>query len=226
MASVTRNAQPRRADRRASLERQLLTATERLMQDEGLAFTELSVDRLATEAGISRATFYVYFEDEGQLLRLLARQVMDEISGAARRWWQIANRRDPDDLRAAIRSIVQTYRKHSVLMAAVVETASYDAAVAAEFDALIGEIRESTREVIESGQESGAVRPLPTNHVASALTWMVERVCHQVVRSAPADDDELVIEALTQVIWNTLYLEPASAVADKETNESRQKKGR
>ena len=70
------------------------------------------------------------------------------------------------------------------------------------------------------------MRPLPTNHVASALTWMVERVCHQVVRSAPADDDELVIEALTQVIWNTLYLEPASAVADKETNESRQKKGR
>ena len=65
MASVTRNAQPSRADRRASLERQLLTATERLMQEEGQAFTELSGDRLVTEAGISRATFYVYFEDKG-----------------------------------------------------------------------------------------------------------------------------------------------------------------
>jgi TetR/AcrR family transcriptional regulator, ethionamide resistance regulator len=226
MVSVTRNAQPSRADRRASLERRLLTATERLMQDEGLAFTELSVDRLANEAGISRATFYVYFEDKGQLLRLLARKVMDEISGAARRWWQIADRRDPNDLRAAIRSIVHTYRKHSVLMAAVVETASYDAAVAAEFDELIGEIRDSTREVIESGQEAGAVRSLPTTQVASALTWMVERVCHQMVRSASADDDELVIEALTQIIWNTLYLEPASAVAHHETDESAQKKGR
>jgi AcrR family transcriptional regulator len=226
MVSVTRNAQPSRADRRASLERRLLTATERLMQDEGLAFTELSVDRLATEAGISRATFYVYFEDKGHLLRLLARQVMDEVSGAARQWWQIADRRNPDDLRAAIRSIVQTYRRHSALMAAVVETASYDPGVAAEFDALIGEIRDSTREVIQSGQKSGAVRALPTNQVASALTWMVERACHQMVRSAPADDDESVIEALTQIIWNTLYLEPAAAVANHELSESRQKKGR
>lgn len=104
-------------------------------------------------------------------------------------------------------------------MAAVVETASYDAAVAAEFDALIGEIRDATREVIESGQESGAVRALPTDQDASALTWMVERVCHQVVLSAPADD-ELVVEALTQIIWNTLYLEPASAPADHDTSES------
>lgn len=37
-------------------------ATEQLMSD-GFAFTELSVDRPATESGISRATFSVYFED-------------------------------------------------------------------------------------------------------------------------------------------------------------------
>jgi AcrR family transcriptional regulator len=226
MASVTRNAQPSRADRRAELERRLLSATERLMEEEGLAFTELSVDRLATEAGISRATFYVYFEDKGHLLRLLARQVMDEISGAARQWWQVTDRRDPNDLRAAIRSIVQTYRKHSALMAAVVETASYDPAVAAEFDALIGEIRDATTQVIEWGQKSGAVRPLPTNQVASALTWMVERVCHQMVRSTPADDDELIVEALTQVIWNSIYLEPATAAVDHERSESGKSKGR
>ena len=226
MASVTRNAQPSRADRRAELERRLLSATERLMEEEGLAFTELSVDRLATEAGISRATFYVYFEDKGHLLRLLARQVMDEISGAARQWWQVTDRRDPNDLRAAIRSIVQTYRKHSALMAAVVETASYDPAVAAEFDALIGEIRDATTQVIEWGQKSGAVRPLPTNQVASALTWMVERVCHQMVRSTPADDDELIVEALTQVIWNSIYLDPATAAVDHERSESGKSKGR
>ena len=196
------------------------------MEEEGLAFTELSVDRLATEAGISRATFYVYFEDKGHLLRLLARQVMDEISGAARQWWQVTDRRDPNDLRAAIRSIVQTYRKHSALMAAVVETASYDPAVAAEFDALIGEIRDATTQVIEWGQKSGAVRPLPTNQVASALTWMVERVCHQMVRSTPADDDELIVEALTQVIWNSIYLEPATAAVDHERSESGKSKGR
>jgi hypothetical protein len=53
---------------------------------------------------------------------------------------------------------------------------------------------------------------------------MVEQVCHQVVRSAPADNDELVVEALTQIIWNTLCLEPASAVADHATTESDRKR--
>ena len=53
------------------MERRLLDATERLMRD-GASFTELSVDRLSTEAGISRASFYIYFEDKGQLLRRLA----------------------------------------------------------------------------------------------------------------------------------------------------------
>ena len=64
MPSVTRKPQAKRQERREQIERRLLDATERLMAD-GASFTELSVDRLATEAGISRASFYIYFEDKG-----------------------------------------------------------------------------------------------------------------------------------------------------------------
>jgi AcrR family transcriptional regulator len=63
MASVTRKPQANRQERREQIERLLLDATERLMAD-GASFTELSVDRLATEAGISRASFYVYNTEE------------------------------------------------------------------------------------------------------------------------------------------------------------------
>ena len=63
--------------------RRLLDATERLMRD-GASFTELSVDRLATEAGISRASFYIYFEDKGHLLRRLASQVFDDLADRRR----------------------------------------------------------------------------------------------------------------------------------------------
>ncbi|MGA3253246.1 MAG: TetR family transcriptional regulator, partial [Mycobacterium sp.] len=60
MPSVTRKPQANREQRREQLERRLLDATERLMS-EGASFTEISVDRLSTEAGISRASFYIYF---------------------------------------------------------------------------------------------------------------------------------------------------------------------
>ncbi|HWX98568.1 MAG TPA: TetR/AcrR family transcriptional regulator, partial [Mycobacterium sp.] len=65
MPSVTRKPQAKREQtrqqRREQMERRLLDATERLMRD-GASFTELSVDRLSTAAGMSRASFYIYFE--------------------------------------------------------------------------------------------------------------------------------------------------------------------
>src|ERR1700739_1830097 len=92
MPSVTRKPQgPRglgREQRRAQMERRLLDATERLMRD-GASFTELSVDRLSNEAGISRASFYIYFEDKGHLLRRLARQVLGDLADPAARLWVV-----------------------------------------------------------------------------------------------------------------------------------------
>src|SRR5271154_1701712 len=100
MPSVTRKPQAKRQERREQIERRLLDATERLMRD-GASFTELSVDRLSGEAGISRASFYIYFEDKGHLLRRLAGQVFGELGAAAERWWGAAWQRNPDDVRAA-----------------------------------------------------------------------------------------------------------------------------
>src|ERR1700746_2579643 len=113
MPSITRKPQANRGQgrqqRREKMERRLLDATERLMRD-GASFTELSVDRLSTEAGISRASFYVYFEDKGHLLRRLAGQVFADLADSADRWWRVAWRHDPDDVRAAMDGIIATYR--------------------------------------------------------------------------------------------------------------------
>src|ERR1700753_3382120 len=96
MPPVTRKPQVTRQQRREQMERRLLDATERLMS-EGASFTELSVDRLGPEAGISRASFYIYFEDKAHLLRRLARQVMGDLAEDGQLWWGVAWRHDPDD---------------------------------------------------------------------------------------------------------------------------------
>src|ERR1700712_927317 len=122
----------KRQERREQIERQLLEATDRLMAS-GATFTELSVDRLATEAGISRASFYIYFEDKGHLLRRLTRQVFDDPASIGEKGWGVAHRRDPADAAAAITGIVAGYRRHQALLVALNEMAAYDPQIGATY---------------------------------------------------------------------------------------------
>ena len=70
-----------------------------MAEDE--SYTALSVERLVREAGISRATFYVYFEDKGDLLRALAEDFIERILGRGVDWWQLPPDATKADLRAA-----------------------------------------------------------------------------------------------------------------------------
>ncbi|GAB7069293.1 TetR/AcrR family transcriptional regulator [Mycolicibacterium hodleri] len=204
---MTRKPQAGRQERRGQIERKLLDATERLMAD-GASFTELSVDRLATEAGISRASFYIYFEDKGHLLRRLAGQVFDDLATAAERWWSVSRRRDPADVLAAMTALVATYRRHQPLLVALNEMAGYDAAVGATYREILAAIAARLATVITEGQDDGYIRrELSAQTAATGLTWMVERTCQQSLPGAPESGDGELAATLTQIIWGALYLE-------------------
>jgi AcrR family transcriptional regulator len=210
MASVTRANQRSRSDRRAEWDGRFLAGIEKLL-NEGNAFTDLSVDRLAAAAGTTRATFYVYYEDKGHLLRQLSRHVMVELQQAARQWWESSALRDSRNLLAAMNAIISSYRRHQALFSAVVEAAGYDASVASDYQALMADYEAATQEVIEQGRSAGTVRDLPASEAACALVWMVERTCYQTVRSSTPDNDEQLATALAEIIWRTLYLEQLHA---------------
>ncbi|MCF6390132.1 TetR/AcrR family transcriptional regulator [Mycobacterium sp. MBM] len=210
MASVTRatrKSQANRQQRREQIERQLLDATDRLMAD-GTSFTELSVDRLATDAGISRASFYIYFEDKGDLLRRLARQVFGDLTQDAAGWWAVAGRRDPADIRSAMARLIASYRRHQPVLIALNEMAGYDAAVGATYRELLTGICAQFTGVIEAGQADGSIRSaLPAATTASSLVWMVERVCQQNLPFQPASYDAELADTLTEIIRGALYLD-------------------
>ncbi|SIS21650.1 TetR/AcrR family transcriptional regulator [Williamsia sterculiae] len=208
MTTVTPRSQVAREARKRDIERHLLEGTERLMGD-GARFTELSVDRLATAGGISRATFYVYFDDKSHLLQQLAAHAMNDLADAARVWWSSASRRDPADLVAAMAGIISGYRTHRLVIGAVVEMSAYDAAVGSFYRQLLDGIIAELTDVLLGERASGTLRasvdPVIT---ATAMTWMVERTCvQQVPRSTPADDPALA-HNLAEIIWGAMYLEP------------------
>jgi TetR/AcrR family transcriptional regulator, ethionamide resistance regulator len=211
MPSVTRKPQANRQQRREQMEHRLLDATERLMSD-GASFTELSVDRLSTEAGISRASFYIYFEDKGHLLRRLASQVFADLTTGAERWWDVAWRHSPDDVRAAMAGIIERYRRHQPVLVALNEMAAYDPATRQTYRDLLTAISERMTRIIEDGQADGSIRPeLPATTTASALTWMVERACQQNLPTKPRDYDAELATTLTEIVWCALYLSSPSA---------------
>jgi AcrR family transcriptional regulator len=131
MASVTRpkRTTSTRPARREATERRILTATERLLAD-GTGFTQLSVERLISEAGISRSTFYAHFNDKGALVRRLAEEVMSELAEAGEQWWSVAERRRRGDLERSLAGVLAVYRDHQNVFLALLETSAYDEAVA------------------------------------------------------------------------------------------------
>jgi AcrR family transcriptional regulator len=206
VVATPRKSQSNRQQRRAEIEQQLLDATERLMA-EGLSFTELSVERLASEAGISRATFYIYFEDKRQLLMELTRHVTAELGEAAALWFDVAEQRDYEVARRSVRQIIAVYRRHEAVLTAMFELASYDPVVAEAHRAIVFGMSEQAKAALDRAAAAGAAGPVHSWETSCALTWMIERTCHQTVRNSPPEADDAIAEALTEIVWRTWYLE-------------------
>jgi AcrR family transcriptional regulator len=207
MPSITRKTQGSRTERRAEIRDRLRASVERLMAED-VSYTELSVERLVKEAGISRATFYVYFEDKGDVLRALTEDFMTRILEAAAYWWELPAGATKPDLRAAMQAIFEAYLPHKTVMAAVVEVASYDASLRELFGRLVQRTTAEVAGHIATGQKQGFVhRELDPQRTAAWLTWMAERGLYQLVAPAGPAEIERLLDSLTDITWNTLYEE-------------------
>jgi TetR/AcrR family transcriptional regulator, ethionamide resistance regulator len=199
--------------RRDKVRTTVLSIVERQLR-AGETFADISVASLVAEAGISRTTFYVYFEDKTDLLRTWYAEITEVILDAAQHWWSLDGSATKADLRTALEQIVDAYRPHPELMAATHEAIGYDHDVRQTVEESMRLYVTGLREHIEAGQRAGFVDPeLPTGETSYLLQWMAERGLPRMARAESRSKYERLIDAYSSIVWNTLYAPARSSGA-------------
>jgi TetR/AcrR family transcriptional regulator, ethionamide resistance regulator len=205
MATRARTGKPTRRQRQEKGRALLLGAAQRLLS-RGESFSALSIGRLAAEAGIPRTRFYVYFEDKNELLRVWFEYPSVDVARASTAWWRLDGNSSKEDLRLALRGLVETYRPHHVVVSAMLDAATTDPAIREALNAMMAGNTANLREHIERGQREGWVdRRLLAAETAAWLSWGSERGVFQLPPDAVGAELDRVVDAYTEFVWRILY---------------------
>jgi AcrR family transcriptional regulator len=192
-------------ERRAMLVGYFADAVEELL-DGGAAYSDLSVETLIKAVDVSRSTFYAYFDDKSGLLRAMGEDVTIDLAQAGAHWFDLPPTATRNDLRAALRPLFETYRRHQMVLRAITEAAGYDAGIRELHQALVERAATGLAGHIKSAQKAGsAARELDAARTAAWLVWMLERGLYQMVAPAGETEVERLLDSMTTLVWRTLY---------------------
>ena len=182
----------------------ILAATALLLA--GHSFGDLAVSDILRSAGISRGTFYFYVDSKQAVLGELVRRAIAQGHVAAEPW--LANPADPATaLRTGITAGAGLWQANAPILRAIVENWRTDPRLTALWleqmqsftDATVAQITADprARETL-SGQDIAAV--------ASALTWLGERLYYLAATSTPPfDNQDTLISTLVHIWTSVLY---------------------
>lgn len=200
--------------RRDELRGQVLDIVETQLR-QGVTFADVNVADVAAEAGISRSTFYAYFVDKTNLLRIWYAEFTHGNLEAARTWWSLDGTATRTDLHDALKAIFGAYRPHPELVTATHEAMSSDHGVREAVETSMRQYIEGLRVHIEIGQREGFVDPgLQPEDTAYWLIWMAERGMQMMTRRSPGGSPAQQIEAFASIVWNTLYAPTRTSPSD------------
>jgi AcrR family transcriptional regulator len=214
MARRTRSSDPARPADRA-LRETILVATGRLLVDH--RFDELSVADILTAAGVSRGSFYFYFESKHDVLAELVERAVSQGHAAAQSWLEHASPLDREaTLRAGIRGGAMLWQEQAPVLRAIVENWRTDPKLTQLWQRMMDGFTEVTVARIEQDAAPGTGLPagVDPRTLAATLTWLGERIYYLAAISMPPfDDQDALVNALTH-IWMSALPPEGRAVGD------------
>lgn len=182
------------ADNRAAI----LEATVRLLRG-GASYAELTVASIATEAAISRPTFYAYFRDKRDLILALGARFEARTHHAADEWLEFRN----DNLSSTLGGVLEAFRADHPTLRAIVEASTYDAEVAAFWRAFHARFIDAV--VVRAREIAPGRDPEAARADAFALVWMTQRGLAEHL-DAPEVDDDVLLAAMVR-LWRSVLPE-------------------
>jgi TetR/AcrR family transcriptional regulator, ethionamide resistance regulator len=203
-----RRRQGRRAAARsgdgADLREAILAATATLLADHD--FGELAVSEILTAAGVSRGSFYFYFDSKHDVLGELVRRAVAQGHAAAAPW--LANPADPAAaLRAGITAGAELWQASAPILRAIVENWRSDPRLTALWLEQMQSFTDAT--IAQITADPRALRRLSDQEIpalASALTWLGERLYYLAATNTPPfDNRDTLVSTLLHIWTSTLY---------------------
>ena len=174
----------------------LLRVAREVFEEDG--FDGASISRIVEGAGVSRGTFYLYFESKEDIFRTLAETVLTQVVELQH---PLAEMDPRDTIRAAIAGFVVYYRERARLMAVLEQMATHDESFRTLRRDMRRGVAEAAKRFIAALQRKRVVpATVDPRYAATALTGMVDRFAYVWLVLDEEFDEEAVVENLT-TLW-------------------------
>lgn len=194
------------------LRQAILAATERLLAER--RFDQLSVADILDAADVSRSSFYFYFESKHAVLAELVRSAVGEAMDIAQPWLQHEDASPRETLEQGTLGGARLWQAHAPVLRAIVENWRSDPGLAELWAEMMERFTAAAAERIEHDRRArrAPLTAADARTLAALLTWMGERAYYLAAIGHPDfEDEERLVDALTEVWLAAIYREPASA---------------
>jgi AcrR family transcriptional regulator len=193
----------RHAAQRESRHRRLLDTTRELLEE--LPWSQVPIELIAARSGVTRTAFYKHFPDRDAVLLELLAELAEQLE-AIPASWEAGTEQDSEELlRAAIASLVESFRTHGRLLRALADEATRNPEVERRYLELGARLSAGVAERIARDVREGRTTLSDPEEVATALIWMNERFLQQRFGRPPLGDPQRAADALATVWLRTLY---------------------
>jgi AcrR family transcriptional regulator len=205
----------RRAKRPTGDEReQLIRETlESLLEEK--SFHEISIDDLAKGAGISRPTFYFYFESKEAVLLSLLDEIVSQADAASDAAQAVMDQDPARFLRDSLSAYFHYFGAHRAVAVAGNEAGAANERVRVLWNGVRERWVAAASSAIEAERARGtAPEGIPSRDLAVALITMNEGVLFSAFAGEqPAVDEDSVIDVITDIWLKAIYGGPPPAPA-------------
>jgi AcrR family transcriptional regulator len=187
----------------------ILAAAEQLLETRRL--DELTVVDLIREAGVSRATFYMYFESKHAAVAARAEALMEQIHDLWSPWLNDGGPEHAAELEQLWLRSIEFWRQHRALLMAAAEAWRADVIVSEAWMVLMRRFAGTVADHITRARRAGVAPPRPNAAIlATLLVWLNESALYmEFGSSAPPPEEDGILAATLSAIWlRVIYESP------------------